>query len=245
MAASDIQHVTSASTGSSGGAIAAGPVVIVSGVSNNVWPNIDATERLAGGLRLRKTFFLNTHATEQFPAPVLYTPVLPLNATLQIGFGINHTSDDDYLQGNMAAWSAAAKVALISDGADTRVVTIVGLDNTGTPVPVTENVTLTGAVEVLSVATFTKVWAVYVASVSASRTVLVKQGAAGTTRGTIGLNKIICWLWVTAGTTIGAGISLLPLVALQSFGIWRKLSWIAGAAVTRPNTLTIKMEEKT
>lgn len=241
--ATDISHVQSTSAGSSGGAIAVGPIPIVSGVANNVWPNIDSVARLAGGTRPRKTFFLNNHATLSFPIPVMYTPVLPSNATLVVGVGINNAADDDYLQGNMTAFTAAAIPTFVSDGADTRVVTCLGLDNAGIPVPILATIALNGAVEVQVAATFSKVWAWWLASSSASRTVLCKQGAGGTTRGTIGLNKIVSWIWVTAGPTIGAGIALPDLAAGQSYGLWRRLTWIAGAAVTRPNTLTVKLEE--
>lgn len=241
--ATDILHVESEDAGSSGGAIAAGPVPIISGVANNVWPNIDSVERLAGGTRPRKTFFLNTHATLEFPVPVLYTPVLPSNAALVVGLGINHAVDDNVLQGNMTAWGAAARPTFISDGADVRVVSCLGLNNAGTPVPILETIALNGAAEVQVASSFTKVWAWWVASASGTRTVLCKQGSGGTTRGTIGPNEIVSWLWVTAGPTIGAGLQLPDLAAGQSYGVWRRLTWIAGAAVTRPNSLTVKLEE--
>jgi hypothetical protein len=157
--------------------------------------------------------------------PVLYYPVAPVNATLLLGFGFDHTTDDDPAQGNMTAWSANAKVALISDGADVRTATIYGMDNAGTPVPISEAVVMTGASEVLSVATFSKVWGVVMSATDASRTVLVKQGTGGTTRGTIGLLKKLCFLFVSAGTVKANGIALPDLAAGQNYGVWRKLTW--------------------
>lgn len=241
IANSDIAHLQSASAGSSGGAITGSS--ITSGVKNNVWPDITSVEAAAGGTRYRKTFFKNNNGTDAMVKPVIFYPVAPTNATLQVGLGFDHSTDDDSGQGNMTAWSAPARVALISDGADVRTATITGLDNTGTPVPITEVVTLTGASEVLSVATFSKVHNVVLSATDAARTVLVKQGTGGTTRGTIGPLKKVCFLWVSAGTTKANGIALPDLPAGQNVGVWRKLTWSAAAPTTRPDTLSVQIEE--
>jgi hypothetical protein len=241
VSASDIVQYLSSDAGSTGGAISGSTTT--SGVANNVWPDITDGERLAGGAKYRKTFWKNNHATDSMLEPVIYCPVFPTNMTLKIGIGINSSSDNDSAQGNMTAWSANAKVALVSDGADTRIATIYGMDNSGTPVPTTETVTLTGASEVLSVATYSKVWSVSLGATDGSRTVTIKQGSAGTTRGTIGISKIACWLWVTAGTAKASGIYLPDLAAGQSYGIWRELTWSAGAGAVKPNSLTVAIEE--
>lgn len=240
IASTDIVEYLSTSAGSTGGAISGSTVT--SGVLNNVNPSNTDAQLTAGGTDYRKTFFKNTNATDAALVPVVWTPIIPTNNTLQIGLGFNNSDDTDPAQGNMTAWGAAAKVALISDGADTRVATIYGLDNSGTPVPVTETVTLTGAVEVLSVTTYSKVWAVSLASTSGSRIVLIKQGTGGTTRGTIGISKRNCWLWVTA-TSKPAGIALPNLPASTSYGFWRKRSWTASASSVRPNPQRIRFEE--
>lgn len=238
---SDITHLYSTSAGSTGGVITgSGPT---SGVKNDVWPDISSVSRLAGGVLYRKTFFKNNHGTDAMALPVLYTPVLPTNMTLQIGLGVDASTDDDSAQGNMTAFGAAALVSLISDGADTRVCTIYGMNNAGTPVPTSEQVTLTGAVEVLSVNTYSKCWAVIPASTSGTRIVTVKQGAGGTVRGTIGINKRLCWLWVTAGTALANGIGLVNLAAGQNYGVWRKLSWTAAVGAVKPNTLDVAITE--
>jgi hypothetical protein len=242
VSASDIVEYLSASAGSTGGAITGSSVT--SGVANNVNPNVTDAARAAGGTDYRKTFWKNTHATDAMQLPIVYVEVLPTNNTLSIGIGVNDSNDADSGQGNMTAFGAAAKVALISDGTDTRVATIFGLDNSGTPVPIIENVTLTGASEVLSVATFSKVWAVFLASTSGSRTVTVKQGTGGTTRGTIGISKLGCWLWVSnPGTVKTAGIALPNLAAGQSYGVWRRRVWTAGAGTVRPDSQTMTLEE--
>jgi hypothetical protein len=238
---SDIAHLESASTASSGGAITT--TGITSGVPNNVWPDVTDAERVAGVVRLRKTFWKNTNGSDSMLKPVLYYPVAPTNAAFELGLGVNSSDDTDAGQGNMAAWSAAAKVALISDTAgDTRVCTIFGLDDSGTPVPVTETLTLNGTTEVLSTNTYSKCWAVWPASIDAGKIVTVKQGTGGATRGTIGHSKKICFLWVTASSK-GAGIKLPDLAPAQNYGMWRRLTVSAGAGPVRPDTLTVNIEE--
>src|SRR3972149_2744829 len=78
------------------------------------------------------------------------------------------------------AIDTAAVAALVSDGADTRVVTIYGRLATGAIA--NEDVTLNGAVEVLSVNTYDRCLQVPIPSTSGTRTVTGKQGAGGTTR---------------------------------------------------------------
>lgn len=239
--ASDILQYLSSDAGSTGGAISGSTTT--SGVANNVWPDITDGERLAGGTKYRKTFWKNNHATDSMLEPVIYCPVLPTNMTLQIGLGVDSSDDGDSAQGNMTPWGTDAKVALVSDGADTRVATIYGMDNSGTPVPTTETVTLTGASEVLSVATYSKVWAVSLSTTDGSRVVTVKEGTGGTTRGTIDISKVTCWLWITAGPAKANGIYLPDLAAGQSYGVWRALEWSAGAGSVKPNSLTVAIEE--
>lgn len=241
VASSDISHLQSVSAGSSGGAVSGS--TITSGVKNNVWTDVTDVERVAGGVEYRKTFFKNNHATDSALKPVIYFPVAPASSTLVLGFGINDAADDDPLQGNMTAWSANAIPFIESDGADTRNVTVVGMDNAGTPLPVAVTVALNGTAPVSLVTTFSKVFGFYVASTSASRTVIIKQGSGGTTRGTIGLNRKVSWLWVSAGTAKASGLTYVDLPAGQTIGVWRKLTWIAGAAAVRPNSLTVQFEE--
>jgi hypothetical protein len=169
--------------------------------------------------------------------------VLPSNCILSLGLGINDAADNDPLQGNMTAFSASAKLALISDGADTRVATIIGVNAAGTPVPVSETVTLNGAAEVLSVGSWSQVWAVFLATTDGARTVTFRQGSGGTIRGTIGIGKIACWLWVVSPGSKAAGITLPNLAAGQTYGMWRSLSWAAGVPATRPNSLSVRFEE--
>lgn len=213
---------------------------ITSGVPNNVWPNVSESDRVAGGTDYTKTFFKNNNGTDDAVLPVVWFPVAPTGMDLQLGYGINAAADSDPAQGNMTDFSAPALVALISTAADTRVATIVGLDGSG--LPQVENVTLTGTSEVLSVGTYSVVYAVFLASTNAN-TVTVKEGTGGTTRGTIGSGKIITFLWVTAGTSKVSGIALVNLTAGSNIGIWRKRSWIAGASPQQPDSLSVEVQE--
>lgn len=237
---SDLQHFASASAGSSGGAITASG--ITSGVKNNVNPDISDAARIAGGEVYRKTFFKNNHGTDAMLLPVTYYPVAPAGCTYFLGIGIDSSADDDALQGNMTAFAAAAQVSVESDGADTRVVTVLGINN-ATGLPLSQDVTLTGAVAVLTAATFSRVFRVTVPATSGTRIITVKQGAAGAVRGTIGLNKRLCWLWVAAGTTKASGIVTPDLPAGQSVAVWRRLVHPAGAASVKPTSPEVKFEE--
>ncbi len=239
IASTDFVEYPSTSAGSTGGVINTS-TAITSGVANNVNPNNTDSQLAAGGVDYRKTYWKNVNGTDAGLVPVLYTPVIPTNNTLQLGLGLNSSADTDPAQGNMTAWSGSAVVALVSDGADTRIATIWGLD--GSSLPVTETVTLTGAVEVLSVNTYSKVYAVTLSATSGSRIVTVKQGSGGTARGTIGIGKQNCWLWVTAASK-AAGIALPNLPAGANYPVWRKRSWLAGASAVRPDSQTVRIEE--
>lgn len=239
ISSSDIAHLQSAAASSSGGAITASG--ITSGVPNNVWPDVTDAQRVAGIVLYRKTFFKNNHASDAMVAPTIYIPTAPTNATLVLGLGINSSSDTDSGQGNMTAFGADALACVVSDTAgDARVVRITGLNGSGAPV--TETVTLNGTTEVLSANTYSKVWGCSAASTDGAKTITIKQGSGGTTRGVIGPTKIACWLWVLA-TSKGAGILLPDLAASQNYGVWRRLTVAANAGSVRPDTLTVRIEE--
>lgn len=84
--------------------------------------------------------------------------------------------------------TANAVIAVISDGADTRTVTVKGRNAAGAVV--SDVITLNGAVEALGVVTFERIQSVIASATSASRTVTVKQGSGGATKGTIPVNEI-------------------------------------------------------
>lgn len=224
----DIRFFKSINADSDGGAIDTGRE-ITSGVTHNLFTQITGSEQLAGGTEYRKFFMRNQHASLSWLAVKSWINSQPSNATLSMGVGLNSADDDDGLTGNMTAFSASSVVALISDGADTRTCTVVGETTGG--VYQTENIVLTGAVEVLGLLTFGKVYNVSVATESATRTVTVRQGAGGTARGTISINRKLCFLWRT-GTDIDTeaeGYRFGDIAALGNFALWMRLVWAAGA----------------
>lgn len=238
VAATDLKYYKSTNGDSAGGVISA--VEIVAGVKNNLWSDITEAERLAAGTRYRKWFLANEHATDALVRPVFWLSVTPLGLVESLGLGFSDADDDNSDAGNMTAFAANAVVGLVSDGADTRTATVYGLDGTG--VPITESVVLAGATEVLTTATFSKVWAVKMDAESASRVVTVRQGAGGVTRGTVQLNRESCFLWVVA-TSEGAGIKLPNLIAGGNYGFWDRQEWSAGLAANRPVTSEVVVKE--
>lgn len=234
----DIKSFKSTLIDSDGGAIDLARE-ITSGVDNNLFPDITGTEQIAGGTRYRKFFRRNTHATFSWTGVQSWIAAQPGNATASLGIGIDHADDNAGVQGNMTAFSASAVVALISDGADVRVCTVLG--ETAAGVYQTETITLTGAVEVLGLLTFGKVYTVHAASLSATRTVTVRQGAGGTARGTIGTNAKLCFLWRT-GTDIDTeaeGYRHGTIAALGNFALWLRKVWAPGAAAGTGFTINI------
>lgn len=212
---------------------------LASGVQNGLWPDLSDALRAAGGTRTKKWFLANEHATDALSKPTIWNAIVPAGVTQDIGLGFDSSDDSDNAQGNMTSWSANAVLAIISSSSDTRAVTIYGLDSTG--VPTSEVVVLTGAVEKLSTTVWSKVWAVVVASLN-SNTLTIKQGAGGTTRGTIGANKKACWLWVTA-VSQGTGLFLPSLVAGSAYGFWDRQTWPAATASQRPARQRVALVE--
>jgi hypothetical protein len=87
--------------------------------------------------------------------------------------------------------TANALIAIISDGADVRQLTIEGRNAAGAIV--TEVLTLNGAVEVVGAITFERILKLTLDATSGTRTVTVKQGAGGATRATITPNETKRW----------------------------------------------------
>jgi len=129
---------------------------------------------------------------------ICYAPAsIPTDDTSTTGGAIDLTRRPVFTQ-----FTAGAKLALISDGTDVRVATIVGRDATGAVL--TEAVTLTNAVEVLSVNTYERIQSVNLGATSGSRTVTLKQGTGGTTIATIPINEVgIFMMFQNAFSTTG------------------------------------------
>ncbi len=107
---------------------------------------------------------------------------IPTDDTGNSGGNIDLTKRPIFTQ-----FAANAVLALVSDGADTRLVDVVGRNAAGASV--SETMTLNGAVEVLSVNTYERILSVTAQTTSGTRVVTAKQGSGGTTIGTIPVNE--------------------------------------------------------
>jgi len=94
------------------------------------------------------------------------------------GGAISTTSRPDLTQ-----FSANAVAAVVSDGADTRTVTVTGRLATGAVD--TEVLTLNGTTEVVGAKTWERIQKIVASATSGTRTVTFRQGSGGTTRATI------------------------------------------------------------
>ena len=251
----DLKEYESNSVDSDGGEITA--TEVVDNVDNNLFTDITGDEAAAGGTEYRKSFRKNTHGSLSWQNVVTWLQSQPTNAALSFGFGIDHADDDEGAQGNMSAFSANAVVAVVSDGADTRQVTIVGEDASGNRQ--SETLTLNGTTEVVGALTFSKLYGAYVASLSGSRIVTIRQGSGGTTRGTIGINKKTSFIWYgrvySGGSPIdaeggnmaskAAGMEHGDIASAGNFGLWYRLTWPAGAGAVTANSSQVKSEGDT
>ena len=234
----DLVVYKSATGSSDGGAISA--VAVTSGVHGNLWPDISDALRTSGGTRTKKWFLKNEHATDALSKPVIWNSIVPQGLTEELGLGVDSSDDADNAMGSLTAWSANAVLAALSSAADTRQLTITGLDNAG--VPTVEVIALAGTGEVLSTTSWSKVFGVYVSALNGSNTITIKQGSGGTTRGTIPPNKKAIWLWITA-IAKASGLALPSLNASANFGIWDRQTWPAATAAARPTRQRIALEE--
>lgn len=114
---------------------------------------------------------------------VLYASVnQPSNDTNTTGGAVN-----THVRAEFTQFAGPARIALVSDGADARVATVVFRDATGALV--TETPALNGVSEVLTTATAERLLSVDLDATSSTRTVSVKEGSGGTVRGTIPQNE--------------------------------------------------------
>jgi hypothetical protein len=84
--------------------------------------------------------------------------------------------------------TAAAQLELVSDGADTRQVTVAGRRPDGTSL--SETVTLNGTTPVLTTNTFARLLSATLSATSSTRTVTIRQGAGGSTLMTLPPNTL-------------------------------------------------------
>jgi len=237
---SDIKLFKSAIGDSAGGGATATQVTGTS--KNNFFADISDLERSSDGERFRKAFIGNDAATDSLLQPLLwfFPDVLGFEPT-EIGYGIDSANDDTPDAGDLADVSAAAQIEVVSSAADTRVVTIVGIEN-GTLDQVIDQITLTGSTPVLGAKTFLHLNAVYASAEHGSNTITIRQGAAGTIRGTIPNNRIITFRWIQALDEASA-LKAPDLIAGGRMGVWIHQSWLAGAPAERPASPRLLVKE--
>jgi hypothetical protein len=179
------------------------------GIKQNLIPNITAAQSEAGLTLYRKFFRRNTNASLVWANPRNYINNQVENAALSFGFGLDHADDTDGAQGNMTALAADDTIQVLSDGADTRTVTINGL-RASDGAAISEVLTLNGTTAVTSSNTFKAggVYRAFVSALNAARTVTIRRTTGAVALGAIGINKRVCWLWfgkrITAGSIVNA-----------------------------------------
>jgi len=83
---------------------------------------------------------------------------------------------------------------------------------------------------VVGTLTFSQVLACYLDTSDAGATVTIRQGSGGSTIGTIGPNKIICWLWVQPASKTDADVLVHGDIAPSGIlGLWYKIEVPAGS----------------
>lgn len=230
----DLKEYGSANANSDGGALDTGKVIDTTGKINgttDLFPLVTGDQAAAGITIYRKVFRRNENATlTWYDVKTWISQQVIINAAdrLYIGIGIDNAADNDSGQGNMVALSANSAIAAVSDsGTDARTLTIMGKDANG--VYQTETLTLNGTTEVVGTLTFSQVLACYLSATDAA-TVTIRQGSGGSTIGTIGPNKIICWLWVQPASKTDSNVLVHGDVATNGvIGLWYKLVVPAGS----------------
>lgn len=236
--ATDILFLKSSSGTSDGGAESA--TEITSGLENDLWPDISDALRASDGSRSKKFFIKNDSATETASSPSVWISEFPAGVDVLIGYGSSTSDDADSAGGVLTDMTADALIALVCSASDSRTATVYGLNASGAPQ--SENVSLNGTSEVLTVGTYSVLYAVELSTLSATVSVTVKQGTGGTSRGVIGPGLIIGWMWVNAGTK-ATGIRVPDLLPGSSIPIWCVQSWGAGVTAQRPTRQVVAFEE--
>lgn len=224
VAGSNIVWYLSSSGASEGGARSA--TAITDNVDENLYEDVLDIARIAGGEMLRKLYAANDHGVDSLASHSIWAVMVPTPAEVEIGLGVELADDADADAGTLVDFTAAAKVALVSDGPDTRTIRLLGKDAAGDPI--TEDVVLTGAAEVLSAADFSSLYNASIAPgdvVSASRTVTIKQGTGGTVRGQIGIGLVVCFRWIAGATSKSLGLHLVALPSGAAEPIWTRVTW--------------------
>lgn len=235
----DLEYYKSNAAGSTGGTITA--TAVTDNSLNNLFDDVTSDESVSGASEYRKIFVKNNHGSLTWQNVAYWRSSDTVSVNDEVWLGMGTASDDDGAN-ELSALSVASVIAVVSDGADTRQITLVGEDAGSNRV--TETLTLNGTTEVVGVVSFTKLYLAYPSASSALRIVTVRQGAGGVSRGTIGLNKLSAILYLNV-TSKATGLELGNIAAGNSQGLWIKRIVAPGAAAATANQGTIKCEGDT
>ena len=237
----DLEIYKSSNTNSQGGTISA--TAITDNTLNNLFPDVTANQATTGLTDYYKVFVKNNNGSLTWGSVGFWIASNTTSAddTWLVGIG---TASDAVGSNELTTFSAGAKVSLTSDGTDTRNVTVVGLVG---GVRTVETVALNGLTEVLTTNTFDSggVYLVYPASADASRTITIKQGTGGTTRGTIGPNGLSAICYFSTPVSSATALLLGNIAAGASQGLWIKRVVNAGAAIYSNDTGQIECQGTT
>lgn len=235
----DLKEYRSINQNSDGGAIS--DQEVISGEDNNLFADID-TEN--AGTVYRKVFRKNTNPTQTWKDVRTWITSRPKNAFLSFGLSINHfDADNGSEEGNMAPLEENSVIAIVSDGdGDDRKVALIGEDADGNHQA--EVLTLDGNKEIVSKRVFSKLYGAYVYRLSDSHSVTIKQGPNGVTRGTILPNTGSSFLWMDTDSESDA-MKHGDIEPNESFGLWYRLTWPAGAGSIEANSTDVKSEGNT
>lgn len=123
---------------------------------------------------------------------------MPVSADLVLVYAASRPDDDTSTVGGAkdsaarpldSQFTGDAVVAVVSDGADTRTLTVEGVTSTG--LIDTENIVLNGTTEAVGSTTWSVIGRLTLDTPDASRTVTVRQGSGGTTRHTLNPNETL------------------------------------------------------
>ncbi len=235
---SDLHWYLSAAGASEGGARSA--TEITDNVDNNVFPDIGEIAAIAGGSMTRKIFLANEDGVDPYVDHGIWILTDPTESSGFIGLGFDDADDDDLTVDDLVDVGAAGPVALVSNGSDTRVATVCGIDD-ATGDPIAEDVTLDGTNEVQTSADFSTVYAIHLSAVSGSRTVTAKDGPGGSSMGTLAPGAVNLFRWLAA-TSKSTGLRLPSLPTGQADGIMLKVEWAINAGAVDGNTMALKTE---
>jgi hypothetical protein len=234
----DLIWTLAADGSSEGGAQTA--TVIPDAVDENLFEDILDAARIAGWTQIRKLYLGNEDGVDAMPPHSLWVFAAATGCTTSIGLGANHADDDEPAQGTLVDLAAPGKIALVSNGTDIRTVRLRGKDDAGDPID--EDVVLDGTNEVLTVADFSTAYAAIADGTSASRTITIKDGAGGSTMGTIPTNEIVCFRWLSGATSKSLGIHLVAMPTGGEIPIWIR---IVGPADVAAGTRSPKLRVQT